>query len=74
MEKEKLWIAAFDIGKKNFAFAVQEFDSKIAQIIKNDKKHGIQFSELANKIFSSGKLKLLENYVYFYQTLDIKLF
>ena len=29
------WIASFDIGKKNFSFYIEEFDSNIIKSLKN---------------------------------------
>ena len=34
MEPNKIWIASFDIGTKNFAFCIEEFDQNLMENIK----------------------------------------
>ena len=67
---DKIWIACFDIGKKNFAFVIEEINikslKKIENIKKNEryKKDGLStkiFSELLSKVYKSSKIILLKN-------------
>ena len=45
-----LRIAAFDIGKKNFAFVVQEFDT-----------HELELAKTKDKLYITGKIVLFKN-------------
>lgn len=63
-------VASFDIGKKNFAFCIEEFDSeklsKLINVRKNDRfgKDGAittQFSELLDSIVLKGEILLHKN-------------
>ena len=64
-------VASFDIGKKNFAFCIEEFDSKLLSTIKNIKKvHRYtldksgatpEFSALLNEVVLNGQVLLHKN-------------
>lgn len=65
-----VYIASFDIGKKNFAFVIQEFDKKFLTSLKNipkkDRyyKNGTcqpEFHNLLEKIHTHGKIMLIRN-------------
>ena len=65
-----IWIASFDIGKKNFAFCIEEVNLKkfedISDIHKNDRycKDGsltVEFSKNVRKVIDNGKIILLTN-------------
>ena len=66
-----IWIASFDIGKKNFSFYVEEFDvSKIKklEIIDYKKRYNDDgtldnsFIPILNEVCTNGKKILLENH------------
>lgn len=65
MEKETIWVAAFDIGKKNFSWCVEEYneDELKAIIPLSNKlrynKDGTEtdaFKNILNKIYSNGSI------------------
>jgi hypothetical protein len=60
--------ASFDIGKKNFSFYVEEFDTTIdVNNIKQSHKYNDdgtttdEFTEILDKVFTNGRRVLLEN-------------
>jgi hypothetical protein len=65
-----IWLASFDIGKKNFSFYIEEFDKdqiiKINNIPKKE-RYNIdgtttkKFQNILNKIYKNGKKILLSN-------------
>ena len=64
------WIASFDIGKKNFSFYIEEFDSNIIKSLKNIPKqtrfnnNGTPtptFNNILTDIYKTGTKILLEN-------------
>lgn len=70
METDTIWIASFDIGKKNFSFYIEEMDRKELGEIQNIKKCdryepcGIatpEFQKVLDKVCKSGHKILLEN-------------
>ena len=70
METDTIWIASFDIGKKNFSFYIEEMDKKELGEIQNIKKCdryepcGIatpEFQKVLDKVCKSGHKILLEN-------------
>jgi hypothetical protein len=57
-----IWIASFDIGKKNFAFYIEEMDEKqiIESIPKNSRYNvdgtcTVKFKKIMNDIYKNGK-------------------
>ena len=69
-EQKFIWIASFDIGKKNFSFYIEEFNIKDLKSITNiDKLNRFnpdgtcteKFNELLQSIYKGGKKILLEN-------------
>ena len=65
-----VWVASFDIGKKNFAFYIEEFDkSKLLNLpyIPNIKRYNddgtttIAFSKIVNDVCMNGKSILFQN-------------
>lgn len=65
-----IWVASFDIGKKNFSFYIEEFSrNELINIPKIPKKNMFNmdgtcseiFQETINKVFLNGKKILLEN-------------
>jgi len=63
-------IASFDIGKKNFSFYVEEFNSETLKTLQNipkkDRYHPNgtckdEFSKLLREVYSNGKKVLLKN-------------
>jgi hypothetical protein len=65
-----VWIASFDIGKKNFAFYIEEFDkSEILKLPKltNAKRYNADgtttsvFSKIVEQVCSNGKCILFQN-------------
>lgn len=59
-----LWIASFDIGKKNFAFYIEEFNkSKLTQLPKIPKERRYnnngtttqEFEEILNQVYTNGE-------------------
>jgi len=65
-----VWVASFDIGKKNFAFYIEEFDkSKIMNLpfIPNIKRYNAngtvtpEFSKIVNNVCINGKSILFKN-------------
>jgi hypothetical protein len=65
-----VWVASFDIGKKNFAFYIEEFDkSKLMNLpcLPNIKRYNIdgtatpEFSKIINNVCMNGKSILFEN-------------
>ena len=65
-----VWIASFDIGKKNFAFYIEEFDkSEILKLpkITNAKRYNADgtttpvFSKIVDQVCSNGKCILFQN-------------
>ena len=67
---QHITIASFDLGKKNFAFCVEEIDLKQLDIIKNipakqryniDGTPTTQFNKILNDVYKSGRLILYQN-------------
>jgi hypothetical protein len=67
---DKVWIASFDIGKKNFAFCVEEVSLQSMSSIHNvDSKYRFykdgtptpEFNVMLKSLCSSGKIILLDN-------------
>ena len=67
---ENIWIASFDIGKKNFSFYVEEMNLKELQAIQNINKDDrynndgtckIEFTSILENIYRNGKKILLKN-------------
>ena len=65
-----IWLASFDIGKKNFSFYVEEVDKKdlllLTNIHKNDRYNANgtptkKFEEILDQIYKNGTKILLEN-------------
>jgi hypothetical protein len=65
-----IWLASFDIGKKNFAFCVEELrldDLKSIQNIPRCQRYNkdgsctIEFNRILKSVYSTGKIILLEN-------------
>ena len=63
-----VWIASFDIGKKNFAFYIEEFDkSEILKLPKLAKRYNADgtttsvFSKIVEQVCSNGKCILFQN-------------
>ena len=61
-----IWIASFDIGKKNFAFYIQEFDPTQLSQIKNipkDSRYNTEgtckepFKNTMEQVYKNGKNK-----------------
>ena len=70
MNKDIIWIASYDIGKRNFSFYIEEISIKELEIIKNipkDKRYNpdgsctLQFSDIMKKVYINGKIILLQN-------------
>lgn len=70
MSNDIIWVASFDIGKKNFAFYIEEIDiTEILNLPKIDKNKRYnlngtitdEFKENLNKIYLNGKNILFEN-------------
>lgn len=68
--KDSIWIASFDIGKKNFAVYIEEvFPDQIKNLYPIDKKNRYnadgtptnQFENVINKIYDSGRTIFMEN-------------
>jgi hypothetical protein len=66
----KCWIASFDIGKKNFAFVIEEVDLESLKSIKNINKEErynkdgtptSQFSKILEELYKCGKIILIKN-------------
>jgi len=66
----KIWIASFDIGKKNFAFCVEEVDEEELKALRNVQKSlrynrdgtaTLQFRKVLKKVCLNGKIMLLDN-------------
>jgi len=69
-KKHKVWVASFDIGKKNFSFVVEEFDVELLQaterIPKNQRyfKNGTttpKFRPIIRNVCLNGKILLMDN-------------
>jgi hypothetical protein len=67
--ENKIWVASFDIGTKNFAFCIEEFDenmlSKIPKIPKNKRYFDSgelteSFRKEIKKVYLNGKIVLLQ--------------
>ena len=65
-----VYIASFDIGKKNFAFVIQEYNIKYLKSLENIPKINRyhkdgtcqpKFKELINKVHDHGKIVLIRN-------------
>lgn len=65
-----IYIASFDIGKKNFAFCIEEIDEKLFSNIKNiplkDRynENGVateKMEKILEEVFSNGKIVLYKN-------------
>ena len=65
-----LWVASFDIGKKNFSFYIEEFDVDALRQVKNINKtnrYNIdgtttpQFENILRDVYTNGSKVLLEN-------------
>jgi predicted DNA-binding antitoxin AbrB/MazE fold protein len=61
----KLWVVAFDIGKKNFCWCIEEYDPislkniKNIQSFKRYKENGLcseEMEEILNKVYENGKI------------------
>ena len=70
MDNKPFWIASFDIGKKNFAFCVEQVDTeeliKVPNLEKTlrynrDGTVTPKFRKILRKVFLNGDIKLLEN-------------
>lgn len=70
MTEDLIWIASFDIGKKNFAFYIEEINKTELISIKNidkNKRYNLNgtctkiFQELLEKIYINGKVILYQN-------------
>lgn len=70
MTENNIWIASFDIGKKNFAFCIEEFDKKELLKIRNIpssyryKSNGTptpKMKEILDEVFSNGRIVLHKN-------------
>ena len=70
MEDNKIRIASFDIGKKNFAFLIEEVDISVLTSIVNipvyqryniDSTPTDKFQTILNNVFSSGRIILYIN-------------
>jgi len=69
--KNKTWFASFDVGKKNFAFCIEEFDhdfikSNIPKLKLSDRYNenytpSDTFNTHLNTLFSHGKILVLKN-------------
>ena len=68
-----IWVASFDIGKKNFAFCVEEFDMadlyRLSKSLPNksnrynaDGTCTVLFSNLLSKVYGMGRVLLLCNH------------
>ncbi len=66
----KVWMASFDIGKKNFAFCVEEVEMEKLKAIENIPKHvrferdgepTEQYRSILDKVSGSGRLVLVRN-------------
>jgi hypothetical protein len=69
-DNENIWIASFDIGKKNFSFYVEEIDVSNLKLLKNvskDKRYNSdgtcreEFVSILENIYQNGKKILLKN-------------
>lgn len=69
-KKMKIWIASFDIGKKNFAFCIEEVDTQQLQQIQNlpksqryhtDGTATKEFMNVLRQVCRSGRLILIKN-------------
>ncbi len=67
---KKIWIASFDIGKKNFAFCVEEVDAEELKTLHNVQKSlrynrdgttTPHFRKVLKKVCLNGNIKLLKN-------------
>lgn len=63
-----IWVASFDIGRKNFCFYIEELNaSELAQIKTCPDKYNpdgtptTEFSNVIDQVFSTGKCILLQN-------------
>ena len=70
MNNDNIWIASFDIGIKNFAFYIEEFDQKklesITPCTKNNRFHikkGIteEYEDILKQVYNNGKTILHKN-------------
>ena len=69
-DEDNIWIASFDIGKKNFAFYIEEINLKELKEIKNiskikryntDGTFTEEFQKILNSIYMNGKKIILKN-------------
>ena len=65
-----MWLASFDIWKKNFAFCIEEVNTEILQTVEpvpareryyKDGTSTIEFANVLRKVYGSGKIMLLDN-------------
>jgi hypothetical protein len=77
IEPTIVWLASFDIGKKNFAFCIEEINlddlQSIQNISKNDRyyKDGTstpEFTKILKKVCTNGKIILIDNIDLTYDT------
>lgn len=70
MEESKIYICSIDIGKKNFAFYIEEIDKDRLLSIQNlqkDKRYNLNgsptstFKELLKEVWTNGKTVLFQN-------------
>ena len=68
MARDIIWVASFDIGKKNFSFYIEEFDKKIMtslpKSIKGLNPDGtvtVEYNNTLETIYKTGTKILLEN-------------
>lgn len=66
-----VWVASFDIGKKNFAFCIEEFSitdlEGIENIHRNERYHKdgtlkVPFAKIVHRVCSTGKIIMLEHF------------
>lgn len=69
-DNDIIWIASFDMGKKNFAFCIEEINKKNILQIKNissssrynqDGTPTVKMSEILHNVYSNGKIILYKN-------------
>jgi len=70
MNNSTIWLASFDIGKKNFAFYIEEIDTDKMSTIENIPKHKRyldtgectpEFENIINDVNINGKIILIDN-------------
>jgi hypothetical protein len=69
-QQNLVWVASFDIGKKNFSFCIEEFSSSELYKIKNLEKScrlkkdfspTKEYTDILDKIYKNGKVILYKN-------------